>query len=174
MALGAPPGSNAGMNDPAARLIARLGLQRLPGEGGFFRQTWLSSERDAAGRPLGSAILYLMTPEEFSALHRLRMGEVWHFHAGDAVEHVQLDPRDGGIRRARLGPGVDTAEVPQLVVPGGVWQGARLAPGHRRGWSLLGCTLAPAWDERDWEAGPRGALTADFPAAAEIIRALTR
>jgi predicted cupin superfamily sugar epimerase len=168
------PGSNAGVNDPAARLIACLGLQRLPGEGGFFRQTWLSPERDAAGRPLGSAVLYLMTPEDFSALHRLRMDEVWHFHAGDAVEHVQLDPKDGSIRRTRLGPAADDEEVPQLIVPGGVWQGARLAAGHRQGWALLGCTLAPAWDERDWEAGPRQALTAAFPAAAEIIRALTR
>lgn len=124
MALRLAPGFNEGMNDPAARLIARLGLQQLPREGGFFRQTWLSPERDAAGRPLGSAILYLMTPEDFSALHRLRTDEVWHFHAGDAVEHMQLDPKDGDIRRTRLGPEPGDEEVPQLIVPSGFWQGA--------------------------------------------------
>ncbi len=174
MAIRAPATCNAGMNEEAARLIARLQLERLPGEGGFYRQTWLSPERDPTGRPLGSAILYLMTPEDFSALHRLKTPEIWHFHAGDTVEHVQLHPQEAQPRITRLGASPDRGEEPQLVVPAAVWQGARLAAGGTHGWALLGCTLAPAWDEQEWEPGRREDLLRTFPAAAALIHALTR
>lgn len=153
------------MNAAAREIVAALRLEPLPREGGFFRQTW----RSAAG----SAIYFLLTPEDFSALHRLRTDELWHFHAGDAIEHVQLDPRDGQARIARLGADVRAGEQPQLVVPAGVWQGARIvAP--RAGWALVGCTLAPAWREEDFELGGRAALQRAFPAQAGIVAALTR
>ena len=162
------------MNAEAQGIIAQLGLQPLPGEGGHFRQTWLSAERTAPGRPLGSAIHYLITPEGFSALHRLRTDEVWHFYAGDPVEHVQLDPLTGPARITRLGAAISAGEQAQLVVARDVWQGAHLATGGSRGWALLGCTLAPAWDERDWEAGDREDLLTRYPSAAGLIRRLTR
>lgn len=165
----------------ASAVIAALDLRPLPAEGGWFRQTWRTAS--------GSAILYLMTPEQFSALHRLPSDEVWHFHAGDPVEHVQLDPRDGRARVRRLGADVLAGDAPQIVVPAGNWQGARIAvapassrqPAGRQdvgatahGWSLVGCTLAPPWDERGFELGVRDALQRAFPAHAETIRALTR
>lgn len=163
------------MNLEAQRIANALGLTRLPDEGGLFRQTW----RTAAG----SAIYFLLTTEEFSALHRLKTDEVWHFYAGDPVDHVQLDRRGVAVRRTRLGPNVLDREVPQVVVPAGVWQGARLAvepglvgsaPLGARGWALLGCTLAPPWNDRDFELGVRAALRRDFPAQGELIDALTR
>ena len=60
----------------------------------------------------------------------------------------------------------------QLVVPGGVWQGSRLVPGGR--FALLGTTMAPGFDVRDFELGDRGILLERFPAEADLIRALTR
>lgn len=152
----------------AATIIAALQLAPLPREGGFFRVTWRTGA--------GSAILFLLTPDDFSALHRLAQDEVWHFHAGDPVEHVQLDPRTGALRRTRLGSDLGAGDAPQLVVPAGAWQGARLHPAAQRaaGWALLGCTLAPPWDERGFELAPRAALAAEFPAHADLIRALTR
>lgn len=159
------------MNPEAQRIIAALGLEPLPREGGFFRQTWRSGT--------GSAIYFLMTPEDFSALHRLRADEVWHFYAGDAVEHVMLTPGDGAARVARLGGDILAGEIPQLVVPAGSWQGARLAAGgtptsRRAGWALLGCTLTPAWEEQGFELGGRAELARAFPAHAALVRALTR
>jgi len=159
----------------AREVIAALRLAHLPGEGGFVRQTWRGEA--------GSAAYYLMTGTEFSALHRLRAHEVWHFYAGDAVEHVTLHPQTGVAGVARLGASLDAGEQPQLAVPGGVWQGARLArapveagpsTGLRAGWALVGCTLTPAWDEHDFELGGCEALLRQFPASAEWIRALTR
>ena len=162
------------MSPEARHIVEQLQLVPLPREGGFFRQTW----RSAAG----SATYFLMTPVEFSALHRLPTDEVWHFYAGDAVEHVVLDPRNGAVRVTQLGADVPAGEVPQLVAPGGCWQGARIAADVARGsptafkagWTLLGCTLAPAWDERDFELGERPALLREFPDAGALIRALTR
>ena len=161
------------MNDEAQKIIARLGLAALQTEGEWIRKKSLREERLASGRAAGSAIYFLVTPEDFSALHRMRTDEVWHFYAGDALEHVQLDPRDGAVRVARLGGGL-AGEVAQLVAPGGVWQGARLAADATRGWALVGCTMAPAWDEREFELGRRDALGREFPSAREKIEALTR
>jgi predicted cupin superfamily sugar epimerase len=149
-------------------LISQLQLAPLPHEGGYFRQTWCSEH--------GSAILFLLTPTGFSALHRIAQDEVWLFHDGDAVEHVQLDATTREAKIIRLGKAVLAGETPQLVVPRGTWQGARLArdaqPGA--GYALLSCTLAPPWDERGFELGERGALNAEFPSATTWVQMLTR
>lgn len=167
-------------------MIAALELAPLPREGGFFRQTWVSQRTLAAGaseeRAPGSAIYFLLTSHDFSALHRVHGDEVWLFHGGDPVEHVQLDRVTAGARTVRLGADVLGGEVPQLVVPAGAWQGARLAGWPAaglaeevpRGWALVSCLMVPAWDERDFELGERAALERDFPAATELIHALTR
>ena len=60
---------------------------------------------------------------------------------------------------------------PQAVVPRGVWQGARLAPGGR--YALLGCTVAPGFDYADYESGSRAVLAAAYPQFAEEIATLT-
>jgi predicted cupin superfamily sugar epimerase len=159
------------MNLEARKIMESLQLAPLPHEGGFFRQTWRSET--------GSAILFLLTEDDFSALHRLRTDEIWHFYAGDAVEHVQLDYRSATLRATRVGPAILGGDVAQLTVPGGVWQGARLASGTLatttpRGWALLGCTMTPPWDEREFELGVRTDLLRHFPAHAPIVCALTR
>ncbi len=169
------------MTDPA-QLIARLGLQPLPHEGGWFAPVWRSEERLAGtglperygggGRVAGSSILYLLAAGEFSALHQLRSDEIWHFHAGDAVEVLRLDPATGRGGWVRLGPALLAGDAPQVVVPHGVWQGARLVAGGR--WALVGCTMTPGWDEADFILGRRAELTATFPQFADDIAALTR
>lgn len=167
------------MNETAEEVIARLGLAPLPHEGGFFRQTWVSSKRLDGGRAVGSAIYFLLTPEGFSAFHQLRTDEVWLFHAGDPIEHVQLTRGSREMKRTCLGEDVRNGYTPQLIVPGGVWQGARLASAEspkalRNDWSLVSCVMAPAWDEREFALGQRAELLREFPEAAEWVRSLTR
>ena len=155
------------MPSTAAQIIDHLRLTPLAGEGGYFRQTSL--------RPAASAIFFLLTPESFSALHRLAQDEVWHFYAGDRVEHLQLRA-DGVAQLGRMGPNVLAGEQPQVVVPAGVWQGAQLAPAPAggAGYALLGCTVSPPWDQRGFELGSRETLLAKFPAHAGWVHALTR
>jgi predicted cupin superfamily sugar epimerase len=165
------------MNAEAHQLISKLGLIPLPQEGGFFVRTWTSEAKTADGRPAGSAILFLITKGEFSALHRLAADEIWHFHGGDPAELALLGPVAGSGRTIVLGPDVAGAHVPAAVVLAGTWQGARILPGSAKGglgWSLFGCTVSPGWDERDFELARREALLGEFPRHASIIAALTR
>jgi predicted cupin superfamily sugar epimerase len=151
-------------------IIGRLGLAPLPREGGWFRQYYLSPEHDATGRPRASAIHFLMSPAEFSALHRLRTPETWTWREGTPVELLLLGPENGTGRLVLLGPDATRGEVPAVTVPGGIWQGAR----PLGAWSLVDCTMAPAWDETEFELGTRAELERAFPGWAEQIRALTR
>jgi uncharacterized protein len=163
-------------------LIEQLGLQPLPVEGGYFRQTYVSDEAIAAGalpprygrdKALSTAIYYLLTSEEdsFSALHRLPTEEVYHFYLGDPVEMLLLDP-DAGAERVVLGPDLLGGQRVQHVVPRGVWQGSRLREGGR--FALLGTTMAPGFDPLDYVHGDRGELVARYPEEADRIRRLTR
>jgi uncharacterized protein len=165
------------MNAEAGELISRLGLIPLPREGGYFARTWTSRETLADGRACGSAILFLITGADFSALHRMGMDEIWHYIGGDPAELTLLDPVAGSCRTLVLGPDFGGAHVPQAVVPAGTWQGARLCSDGAaggRGWALFGCTVSPAWDEREFELGEQNALVLEFPANAALIRELTR
>lgn len=143
-------------------VIRLLGLSPLPVEGGWFRETWRSD--------YGTAIYYLLTLETFSAIHRLPGVEVFHFYLGDPVEMLQLRD-DGAAEVVVLGHDLDRGMRPQVVVPGGVWQGCRLAEGGRL--ALMGTTMAPGFDPRDFELARRADLLARHPAHAARIRALT-
>jgi len=168
----------------AERVAALLGLEPLPIEGGRYRQTYRSAETLARAalparydgpRPHGTAIYYLLRGDDFSALHRLRTDEVYHFYLGRPVDLLLLHP-DGRDETVRLGPDLEAGQRVQAVVPRGAWQGSRLAPpgGDPGDFALLGTTMAPGYDVADFELGERGALLAAYPRRADLIRALTR
>ena len=163
------------MPTTADEIIALLKLEPLPHEGGFFRQTYVSAQTLPGGRTAGTAIYFLITPDDFSALHLLKTDEVWHFYAGDPVEHITLDDRSGDGEKNLLGTDFAAGQRPQLSVPGNCWQGARLAPGRRvHGWTLLGCTMAPGWLADECSMAVRDTLLKRFPVWADPVRALTR
>jgi len=166
----------------AAQLIEHLRLEPLTFEGGHFRQTYVAGEsvaaealpaRYGAPRQLGSAIYYLLTsePDSFSALHRLRTDEIYHFYLGDPVEMLLLHPDRRG-ERIVLGRDVLDGQQVQFVVPRGAWQGSRLVYGGS--FALMGTTMAPGFDFSDWTEGNRDALVREYPEHVELIRALTR
>ncbi len=130
----------------AKEVIDLLGLEPLGGEGGYFRQTWI--EHAETGRPLGTAILYLITPESFSGLHRLDADEVFHFYLGDACEQVVIHP-DGAWGTTMLGSDIVSGQQIQSVVPKHTWQGTRLLPGGS--WALVGTTMAPGYLQSGFE-----------------------
>jgi len=165
---GGPAVTIAGVNEEIADLAAQYGLAPLPVEGGLFRRTW-AGPPDAAGRPVGSAIIALFTAEDgqFSALHRLPIDEVWHFYRGDPLEVLLLDP-SGDARVETLGPDHHV----QLTVPAGTWMGAQVAASGR--WTLCGTTMAPGFMPADYEGGDADELCARYPSAATRIRALCR
>lgn len=130
----------------ADEIIAALDLKPLAGEGGFFRRSWtLSSE---SGPPKATAIFYLMTPESFSALHRLYADEVFHFYLGDPCEQFVIDER-GEATTTLLGHDLLDGQQVQSAVPRGLWQGTRLLEGGE--WALLGTTMTPGFHPEGFE-----------------------
>lgn len=164
----------------AEEIIARLDLRPLPGEGGWYRETYRAANElppavlgphYAGPRPAGTAIYYLLTPDTFSTLHRLPGDEVFHFYLGDPVDMLQLDPHARTGRLVTLGSDLFAGNSPQVVVPGGVWQGSVLRPGGA--FALMGTTMAPGFAFADYEAGERGPLAAAFPDFADWIARLS-
>lgn len=156
----------------AEDVIRLLNLAPLPGEGGWFRRVAESELRAAdGGRRACSSIYFLVTPEGFSALHRVDAVEAWCFHAGDPIELLVLGA-DGAGRRVTLGLDLAAGQALQEMVPSGAWQGARLRAGGR--WGLVSCVVAPEYVERGFGLGGRAELMASHPAFAAEIAALTR
>jgi predicted cupin superfamily sugar epimerase len=152
-------------------VVRLLKLGPLDQEGGYFRRTGESSTILPDGRRAWSMIYSLVTPEGFSALHRLAQDELWCFHAGDPLESLRLRP-DGQGEWVKLGLNLAAGERPQDMVPAKTWQGTRLAAGGR--WALVTCIVAPEFQWTGFELGSREALIAEYSAHAEDIRALTR
>lgn len=166
----------------AQAVIDALQLTPLPVEGGYFRETYRASEQilgDALparypdNRALATAIYFLVTAEQFSALHALPTDELYFFHAGDPLEMLLLPPGEPS-QVPCLGADVRSGQTPQLTVPRDVWQGSRPLPGGAHGFSLVSTTMAPGYEQSDPRFGERESLMATWPEAAELIKALTR
>ena len=87
-----------------------LNLEPLADEGGWWSQVWYDRH--------SSAIYYLLTPQDFSALHRLPGPEVYHHYLGDPVELITMHP-DEGVRHRILGPDLAAGHRPAAVVEEG-------------------------------------------------------
>jgi predicted cupin superfamily sugar epimerase len=157
--------------------IKQLRLNAHP-EGGYYRETYRSPEdittsglpnRFGAARSISTAIYFLLRSTEHSAFHRIKSDEIWHFHAGSALNIYVLHSQ--GVRTYRLGLDVESGEHPQVVIPASHWFGARVSQGGE--YTLSSCTVAPGFDFKDFELGNRPELSASFPACAAIIDALT-
>lgn len=159
--------------------IEKLALRPHP-EGGYYHETYRSLEMiDAACLPsrynsdrnLSTAIYYLLQGEQFSAFHRLRSDEIWHFYTGSPLLLHTID-NNGKYSKIILGQHFEKGERFQAVVPQGDWFAAEVAVANS--FSLLGCTLAPGFDFADFELGNRGKLVKKFPQHAELINRLCR
>lgn len=130
-------------------VIRALDLRPHP-EGGHFRETWRDTPMDGS-RGTGTAIYFLLRAPEVSRWHRADAAEVWHHYAGAPIElSVSLD----GVATETwvLGDDLAADERPQRVVPAGAWQSAR-SLGE---WTLVGCTVSPAFVFAGFEMAPEG------------------
>ena len=131
----------------ADEIIARYGLTPHP-EGGHYREIFRAHAEDG-GRGAVTSIYYLLRAGETSAWHRVDAVEIWHYHAGDALRlELSLD----GVETTSHRLGVGEGAWPQVVVPVGAWQSAR----PEGAWTLVGCTVAPAFEFAGFELAPPG------------------
>ena len=120
-------------------------------------------------RSVATAIYYLLTDDSFSAFHCISSDEIFHFYCGDPVEMYTISP-EGTLRRSVLGANLNAEMNPQIIVPAGIWQAARLSTGGT--YALLGTTVSPGFDFADYQHGKRDHLLSHFPQHAAIISEL--
>ncbi|MFO7822038.1 MAG: cupin domain-containing protein [Lentisphaeria bacterium] len=159
--------------------IDKLGLQKHP-EGGYFREVYRSDEtlpRDAlperfeADRTVSTSIYFLLSDNDFSAFHRMKQDEVWHYHAGATVVIKGIDPK-GKLHTMRLGIDLTADERPEQVIPRDWIFGAYIE--GKDNYALVSCTVAPGFEFQDFELMPRRKLLEIFPEHSAIITRLTR
>lgn len=157
-------------------LVQRLELSPHP-EGGFYKQTYKDDGKVTGYDGIGlnsphaasTAIYFLMTEGNFSALHRLKQDEVWHFYEGSSLS-VHVIEADGTHREIRLGSNLDAGEMYQAIVKRGTIFGSCVDEGY----ALVGCTVAPGFEFEDFELIPKEELLEAYPEHQQLIEKLTR
>lgn len=162
----------------ASQLITQFGLQPHP-EGGFYLQTYCSKEviaatalpaRFSGDRYFSTAIYFLLEGKQFSAFHRIKSDEIWHFYTGNALHIYVLHP-DGKGELLKLGNDPVNGYSFQQMVPAGCWFASK--PINENGFSFAGCTVAPGFDFTDFEMGKTEQLLKQYPQHEEWIRLLS-
>jgi uncharacterized protein len=143
-------------SDIVEKIIKEFNLVSLESEGGYFKETYRSEEiilkehlpsRYKSARNYSTSILYLITPDNFSLLHKVASDEMFHFYLGDQVTILNLF-EDGKGREIKMGSNIFAGEKLQYLVPKNTWQGAKLARGGR--FALLGTTVSPGFEFEDF------------------------
>lgn len=158
--------------------VKHLGLLPHP-EGGYYRETYRSQGTLAAGsikefmgeRNYATAIYFLIEKNNFSALHKIKSDETWHFYAGDALEVIEIS-NDGELKSTWVGNQLENGQLFQYTVKANTWFGSRVQGSGE--FSLVGCTVAPGFDFKDFEMADRVKLLNRFPQHEQIIKQLTR
>ncbi len=132
----------------ARAIIAALGLRPHP-EGGHFVETY-RHQPAGGGRGAMTAIYFLLCAGERSHWHRVDADEMWHWYGGAELRLSVLDGTT--IQEHCLGGDLVAGARPQVLVPAGAWQAAE----SLGDWTLVGCTVAPAFEFAGFELAPPG------------------
>jgi predicted cupin superfamily sugar epimerase len=158
--------------------INHLSLNPHP-EGGFFREVYRSSEeiahtslpsRFSGARNFSTSIYYLLEKGDFSAFHRIKSDETWHFYRGGALDLHILN--DGAYQLIVIGADVANSNHLQYTVQAGAWFASQPSAGSW--YSLVGCTVSPGFDFADFEMAKREELEREYSKQISIIAGLTR
>jgi uncharacterized protein len=143
---------------------------------GFVRVTFISDRHIAPGglpppfadgRPAGSALYFMVTPDAPVRLHCIRNDQLYHYYLGDPIE-VLLLHENGKSERVIVGPDLCGGQCVQLFIPGNTFHTARVI--GRRQWFLGASTEWPGVEPADVEIGDVETLAAKYPDAAADVR----
>ncbi|KAB8153671.1 hypothetical protein EZY14_010620 [Kordia sp. TARA_039_SRF] len=167
------------MSKEIQQLVESLELLPHP-EGGFYKEVYRSEkliQKDAlpdnfsGNRSYCTSIYFLLTSENFSAFHRIKQDEIWHFYGGSSLS-VHVIDKEGNYTEHKVGMNFSNGEQPQLVVPAGCWFASSVP--QKDSYAFVGCTVAPGFDFDDFELANREELQKIYPQHAAIIHKLTR
>lgn len=163
----------------ADELIKSFNLLPHP-EGGWYSENYKSSEyilknalpdRFNGNRSISTAIYFLLEEGNFSAFHRIKSDECWHFYAGDPLE-IYVIQANGSLNIVTLGSNIKEGELFQYVVPANCWFASR--PAQNSKFSFVGCTVAPGFDFDDFEMADAEFFCKEFPALKDIVLPLCK
>jgi uncharacterized protein len=161
------------------QLIDKYKLQPHP-EGGWYTQTYKSigtipscsvPEEFPDSRPYSTAIYFLLEKGNYSAFHRIKSDECWHFYYGDPLEIFVLK-QNGELQIITLANNFEETQHFQFIVPANSWFASRPAAGSA--FSFVGCTVSPGFTFEDFELAKQTELISTFPTHKEIIIQLCR
>lgn len=165
--------------DEIQYLVKKLKLEPHP-EGGFFKETYRSKNeipqdilqgQYSGPRNISTTIYFLLTSDNFSAFHRIKQDEIWHFYLGSPISlHVISDK--GLYKKHFIGNDFEKGHFPQFIVKGGDWFASEIEDSNS--FALAGCTVSPGFDFADFEMASQESLIKLFPPHHKIISKLTR
>jgi len=167
------------MKENLKLLVDELGLEPHP-EGGYYKETYRSkgliannnlNDKFKGDRNYSTCIYFLLTSDNFSAFHRINQDEIWHFYQGSPVL-IHMISENGEYSKVEVGNNITDGQMPQFVIPAGYWFAAQVK--NEEAYSLVGCTVSPGFDFRDFELAERTELTELFPQHSNIIQNFTR
>ncbi len=159
-------------------IIKKLDLEPHP-EGGYFKETYRSHgkiDKNAlpkeynSERNYATCIYFLLTSDTFSAFHKINQDEIWHFYDGSPIE-LHLLSEDGDHSKVIIGRDFSNGQIPQYVVPGGYWFAAKVI--DKGDYALVGCSVSPGFDFKDFVLPNRAELHAKFPQHQQLITNFT-
>lgn len=161
------------LNKIAKEWIHKLDLKEHP-EGGYYIETYRSTNslefRVDELRVLFTEIYFMLVGSQFSSFHVMKSDEIWHFYSGSSITlHIISD--QGEFNEITLGRNVNNGDVFQTVVQAGSWFAASVD--DINSYSLVGCTVIPGFDFRDWKLGDRKTLLELYPQHKLIIEKFT-
>jgi len=158
--------------------IQKLGLIKHP-EGGYYKEIYRSEElfkkgqlpqRYGGERNISTSIYYLLENDEFSAFHKLKSDEIWHFYKGSSATIYMIDEK-GVLSEFFIGDNLDKNELLQVIIKKGTWFAVCI--NKPCSFILVGCTVAPGFNFDDFEIGKRDELLKLFPDLEKVITRLT-
>lgn len=147
-------------------------------EGGWYREVYRSDlllQKDqlpstfTASRNICTHIYFLLQKNGFSAFHRIKSDELWHFYDGDPLIIYEID-NEGKLTEHLLGNNIQKGESLFCVVKTGNWFASRVAKDGEYG--LAGCTVSPGFDFEDFEMADKKFLSKMYPQHASLISEL--
>ena len=160
-------------------LVKELELLPHP-EGGYYKETYRSegiisqqclSPEFSGDRNMATGIYFLIEKGNFSALHKIKSDETWHFYYGDALEVIEIND-EGKLTITKVGKDIIAGQTFQYTVKANTWFGSRVSSNGI--FSLVGCTVYPGFDFNDFELAKKEELIKQFPQHQKIISELTR
>ena len=161
----------------AAFWIKHLNLLKHP-EGGYFREIYRSDEKHPSGslplrykgeRNYSTSIYYLLEGNDYSAFHRLKSDEIWHFYSGTSMLIYIINTK-GDLQSLRIGQETEMGDTLQLLLPKNQWFAAEVI--DKKSYGLVGCTVSPGFDFNDFKLADKDEMIKAFPQYKELISRL--